>query len=64
MTMTTSFNIFVKKSNRRIQYHLEIGAEIPRCLTKQVIEDSHKGIGLSKFFTSVKELIDDLNADD
>lgn len=37
---------------------------MPRCLTKQVIEDSHKGIGLSKFFTSVKELIDDLNADD
>lgn len=47
-----------------MQHPLEIGTEMPRSLTKQVIGDSHKGIGLSKLFTSVKELIDDLNADD
>lgn len=36
---------------------------MPRSLTKQVIEDSHKEIDLSKPFAFVKELMDDLNSE-
>lgn len=38
--------------------------KIPNSETKQAIEDANNGINLSKPFTSVKELMDDLNADD
>ena len=38
--------------------------KIPNSETKQAIEDAHNGINLSKPFTSIKELMDDLNADD
>ncbi len=38
--------------------------KIPNFETKQAIEDANNGINLSKPFTSVKELMDDLNADD
>lgn len=37
---------------------------IPNAETIQAIEDGHNGINLSKPFTSIKELMDDLNADD
>lgn len=38
--------------------------EIPNPETIQAIEDAHNGINISKPFTSIKELMDDLNADD
>ena len=38
--------------------------KIPNAETPQAIEDAHNGINLSKPFTSIKELMDDLNADD
>ena len=38
--------------------------KIPNSETKQAIEDAHNVINSSKPFTSVKELMDDLNADD
>ena len=38
--------------------------KIPNAETKQAIEDAHNGINLSKPFTSIKELMDDLNVDD
>lgn len=64
MTMTYAFNIFGKKAVREYRIPFEIGAETPNPVTKQAIEDAHNGINLSKPFTTVKELMDDLNADD
>lgn len=32
--------------------------------TKKAIEDAENGIGMSKAFSSVEELMEDLNADD
>lgn len=64
MTMTTAFNIFAKKAVREYRIPFEIGAETPNSVTKQAIEDARKGIGLSKPFTSVKELMEDLNSED
>lgn len=63
MTMTTSFIIFAKKAVREYRIPFEIGAETPNPVTKQAIEDARKGINLSNPFTSIKELMDGLNAD-
>jgi DNA-damage-inducible protein J len=64
MSMTTAFNIFAKKVVREYRIPFEIGAEIPNAVTRKAIEDTENGIGMSRSFSSVKELMEDLNADD
>lgn len=64
MTMTTAFTVFAKKAVREYRIPFEIGAEVPNAETKKAIEDARKGIGMSKAFSSVEELMEDLNADD
>lgn len=64
MTMTTAFNIFAKKAVREYRIPFEIGGEMPNAETRKAIEDARKGIGLSKTFSSVEELMEDLNAED
>ena len=64
MTMTTAFNIFAKKAVREYRIPFEIGAEIPNEETRKAIEDTRNGIGLSRPFSSVSELMEELNADD
>ena len=64
MSMTTAFNIFAKKTVREYRIPFEIGADIPNAETRKAIEDARKGIGLSKAFSSVDELMEALNADD
>ena len=64
MTMTTAFTVFAKKAVREYRIPFEIGAEVPNAETKKAIEDARTGIGMSKAFSSVEELMEDLNADD
>ena len=64
MSMTTAFNILAKKTVREYRIPFEIGADIPNAETRKAIEDARKGIGLSKAFSSVDELMEALNADD
>ena len=64
MSMTTAFCVFAKKAVREYRIPFEIGAEIPNEETRRAIEDARKGIGLSRRFSSVEELMEDLNADD
>ena len=64
MTMTTAFTVFAKKAVREYRIPFEIGAEVPNADTKKAIEDARKGIGMSNAFSSVEELMEDLNADD
>ena len=64
MTMTTAFTVFAKKAVREYRIPFEIGAEVPNAETKKAIEDARNGIGMSKAFSSVEELMEDLNADD
>ncbi len=64
MTITTAFNVFAKKAVREYRIPFEIGGEVPNAVTRKAIEDTKNGIGLSRPFSSVKELMDDLNADD
>ena len=64
MTMTTAFNVFAKKAVREYRIPFEISSEVPNAVTRKAIEDVENGIGMSRAFSSVKELMEDLNADD
>ena len=64
MTMTTAFNVFAKKAVREYRIPFEISGEVPNDVTRKAIEDVENGIGMSRAFSSVKELMEDLNADD
>ena len=64
MTMTAAFNIFAKKAVREYRIPFEIGGEIPNAVTRKAIEDAENGIGMSRSLSSVKGLMEDLNADD
>ena len=64
MSMSTAFNIFAKKAVREYRIPFEIGAEAPNAETRKAIEDARNGVGLSRGVTSVKDLMEDLNADD
>ena len=41
----------------------DIGGEVPNAVTRKAIEDAENGIGMSRSFSSVKDLMEDLNAD-
>lgn len=64
MTMTTAINIFAKKAVREYRIPFEIGGETPNSVTQKAMEDAENGIGLSKSFSSVEELMEELNAED
>ena len=64
MSMSTAFNIFAKKAVREYRIPFEIGAEAPNAEPRQAIEDARNGVGPSRGFTPVKDLNEDLNADD
>lgn len=64
MNMTTAFCIFAKTAVREQRIPFEISAEIPNSETRKSIENARKGIGISREFSTIKELMEDLNADD
>ena len=64
MTMTTAFNVFAKKAVREYRIPFEISGEVPNAVTKKAIEDVENGNGLSKAISSLRELMEDLKADD
>ena len=64
MTMTTAFNIFAKKAVREYRISFEIGCDVLNALTMIAFEKTENGIGMSRSFSSVKDLMKDLNADD
>lgn len=64
MSMTTAFTIFAKKVVREYRIPFEISAEMPNAETRKALDDARKGIGLSKAYNSVEELMEALNAED
>ena len=64
MSMTTAFTIFAKKVVREQRIPFEIGGEMPNAETRKALDDAKKGIGLSKAYNSVEELMEALNAED
>ncbi len=64
MSMTTAFTIFAKKVVREQRIPFEVSAEMPNAETRKALDDARKGIGLSKAYNSVEELMEALNAED
>ena len=64
MNLTTAVNIFLRQAVREQAIPFRIGEPVPNAETLQAIRDARNGVGLSRGFTSVKELMEDLNADD
>lgn len=64
MDLSTAINIFLRQSLRQRSIPFEITADIPNEETRRAMENVRKGIGLSKGFHSVSDLMEDLYADD
>ena len=64
LDLPTAIRIFLKKSVSVQGLPFDVRAEIPNEETRRAIENAERGIGLSREFSSVAELMEDLNADD
>src|SRR5699024_11921549 len=59
MNLTTAVNIFLRQSVREQAIPFRIGEPVPNAETLQAIRDARRGVGLSRGFTSVKELMEE-----
>ncbi len=64
LSVSAAFNIFAKTVVREQRIPFELKTDAPNEATKRAIENARNGIGLSKGFNSVSELMEDLYADD
>lgn len=64
LNLSTAVNMFLRQSVREQAIPFRVGSPIPNIETLKAIEDARNGIGLSRGFSSVTELMEDLNADD
>lgn len=64
LTLTGAINIFLRQVVREQAIPFRVGNPFPNDETLQAIRDARNGIGLSRAFNSVEELLEDLYADD
>lgn len=64
LNLSTAVNIFLRQSVREQGIPFYVSLEESNEETKKAIEDARNGIGLSRAFGSVEELMEDLNAED
>lgn len=64
MDMSTYFVIAAKQAVREQGIPFKVTLDIPNIETFQAMENTKNRVGLSRGFTSVAELMEDLNADD
>jgi DNA-damage-inducible protein J len=64
MDLSTAVNVFLKQMVYEGSFPFTITREVPNEETKRAIENVRNGVGLSKGFHSVAELMEDLYADD
>ena len=62
LSMSTAFTVFAKTMVRQQRVPFDISLEVPNEETLKSIENIEEGKNLSKRFTSVEELMEDLNA--
>lgn len=63
MNLTTAFTVFAKQAVREQKLPFTISRAY-NAETVKAIEDARNGIGLSRGFSSVKELMEELDVDD
>lgn len=64
MDMTTFFTISAKQAVREQRIPFAISMDVPNADTMRAIDDVRHGRNLSRSFSSVGELMEDLNAED
>ena len=64
LDLPTAIRIFLKKSVAVHGLPFDVRAETPNEQTLRAMENVEKGMNLSRGFSSVAELMEDLNADD
>ena len=64
LSLSTAVNLFLRQAVREQAIPFRVGTPVPNAVTIKAIEDARNGIGLSRGFSSVAELMEDLNADD
>lgn len=64
MDMTTFFTISAKQAVREQRIPFAISMDVPNADTIRAIEDVRMGRNISRSFSSVEELMEDLNAED
>lgn len=64
LSLSTAVNMFLRQAVREQAIPFRIGTPVPNIETLKTIEDARNGIGLSRGFSSVTELMEDLDADD
>ena len=64
LNFSAAITLFLKQAVREQAIPFRIGAPIPNTETIRAIENARNGIGLSRGFSSVAELMEDLDADD
>ncbi|HOO63286.1 MAG TPA: type II toxin-antitoxin system RelB/DinJ family antitoxin [Synergistaceae bacterium] len=63
MSMSTAVTMFLKSTVRCKGFPCDLRLGLPpNAETLQAMEDTEKGLGLSRTFDSVEELMEDLNA--
>lgn len=64
LNLSAAINMFLRQSVREQAIPFRVGNPLPNQETRRAIEEAREGIGLSRGFSSVSELMEDLNADD
>jgi len=64
LNLSTAVNMFLRQAVREQAIPFRVGSPLPNRETLKAIEDARNGVGLSRGFSSVDELMEDLDADD
>lgn len=64
LSLSAAVNVFLRQAVREQAIPFRIGEPIPNAETLRAIQEARNGIGLSRGFSSVLDLMEDLNADD
>ena len=64
LTMSTAINIFIRQALRQGKIPFEITSDIPNAETLAAIDDVNKGRNLSKTYTDVDKMFEDILSED
>ena len=64
LSLSTAVNMFLRQAVREQAIPFRVGTPVPNVETLKAIVDARNEVGLSRGFSSVDELMEDLDADD
>ena len=64
LDMSTFFVMSAKQAVREQGIPFKVTMDVPNAETRKAMEDTMNGVGVSRGFSSVAELMEDLDADD